>query len=150
MELTISEINPDVDFPAIARCLFESHEHPPQEFFHLWFPIHGDDEQAREAAINEAATRLKHWHTGDPTGHWLKVVDTSTGKLAGASLWNIYQDSNPFAEPDSMEVTWFPDKGSRTLVEQMLVKYGAPREKAAQKPHICQSRRRNRGLSGCW
>ncbi|KAK7957880.1 hypothetical protein PG988_012728 [Apiospora saccharicola] len=29
---------PSTDYPALARCLFESYEEPPQRFFHVWFP----------------------------------------------------------------------------------------------------------------
>lgn len=64
--LELREINPDADFPALARYMFESHEHPPQQFFHIFFPTHRSSDQAREAAINKAATRLKTWHTHNP------------------------------------------------------------------------------------
>lgn len=136
MALKLQEIDPETDFHELSRCLFEAHEDPLQKFFHLWFPIHGSGEQARESAIKEGATRLKRWHTEDPSSNWRKVVDTQSGKIAGASLWNIYTE-NPFAEPDNLEVTWFPEGGAREFVEQMLVQYDGPRSQAAQKPHIC-------------
>ncbi|KAH8779968.1 hypothetical protein F5883DRAFT_540965 [Diaporthe sp. PMI_573] len=135
MILKLQEIDQEVDFHAISRCLFESHEDPPQKFFHLWFPIHGNDEQARENAIEEGATRLKLWHTEDPSSNWRKVVDTESGRIAGAALWNIHHE-NPFAVPDDLEVTWFPEGGSREFVEQMITQYDAPRAEAAQKPHV--------------
>lgn len=137
MVLKLQEIDPEVDFYAISRCLFESHEDPPQKFFHLWFPIHGNDEQSREKAIEEGATRLKRWHTEDPSSNWRKVVDTESGRIAGAALWNIHHE-NPFAAPDNLEVTWFPTGGAREFVEQMITEYDAPRAQAAQKPHICK------------
>lgn len=137
MGLKLQDIDPEADFNAISRCLFESHEDPPQKFFHLWFPIHGNDEQAREKAIEEGAIRLKRWHTEDPSSNWRKVVDTESGRIAGAALWNIHHE-NPFAVPDQLEVTWFPTGGAREFVEQMIVDYDAPRAQAAQKPHICK------------
>ncbi|KAI0384886.1 acyl-CoA N-acyltransferase [Hypomontagnella monticulosa] len=135
MPLELQEINADVDFPALARCLFESYEDPPQKFFHVFFPIHGTGEAAREAAIDEAATRLKSWHTHDPSSYWNKVVDTETGRIAGAALWNIHKE-NPFANPHDSEVTWFPNDGSRLFVEKALVNHNRPRAQRAQRPHV--------------
>ncbi|KAI0173196.1 acyl-CoA N-acyltransferase [Hypoxylon sp. FL1284] len=135
MALKLQEINADVDFPALARCLFESYEDPPQRFFHVFFPIHGSGEQAREDAIKEAADRLKLWHTHDPSSYWNKVVDTETGKIAGGALWNIHKE-NPFANPSASEVTWFPDDSSRTFVEKALVNHSRPRSQRAQRPHL--------------
>ncbi|POS72410.1 hypothetical protein DHEL01_v209191 [Diaporthe helianthi] len=136
MVLQLQEVDVEADFPAISRCLFDAHETPLQKFFHLWFPTFGDDNQAREDAITEGATRLKLWHSEDPSSNWRKVVDTESGRIAGASLWNIHLE-NPFATPDNMEVTWFPPGGAREFVEEMITEYDAPRVQAAQKPHVC-------------
>lgn len=135
MVLKLQDVDAETDFHAISRCLFESHEDPPQKFFHLWFPIHGDDSQAREDAIEEGAIRLKRWHTEDPSSNWKKVVDTGSGRIAGAALWNIYNEGLPV--PDNLEVTWFPAGGARKFVEQMIAQYDAPRAQAAQGPHVC-------------
>ncbi|KAK5625796.1 hypothetical protein RRF57_001512 [Xylaria bambusicola] len=138
MALKLQEIDPEKDFPALARCLFESYEDPPQKFFHVFFPIHGTGSEAREEAIKEAADRLKLWHTHDPSSYWQKVVDESTGKIAGGALWNIHEQ-NPFANPPASAPTWFPDDGSRRFVEKALENHSRPRAKVAQKPHLCRS-----------
>ncbi|KAI5861912.1 hypothetical protein GGS23DRAFT_611052 [Durotheca rogersii] len=135
MPLEHQEIDPNVDFPALARCLFESYEDPPQKFFHVFFPIHGQGAAAREAAIEEAATRLRAWHAGDPSSRWNKVVDTATGRLAGAALWNVHHE-NPFAAPHPSDVTWFPAGGARAFVEQALANHSRPRARAAQRAHV--------------
>ncbi|KAI3390600.1 hypothetical protein diail_9101 [Diaporthe ilicicola] len=135
MSLQLQEIDQEVDFPALARCMFESYEDPPQKFFHVFFPTHGTGNEAREAAIDEAATRLKLWHTHDPSSYWQKVVDTETGKVVGGSLWKIHRE-NPFADPTPSQATWFPDDGSRAYVEKALVNHNAPRARVAQKPHL--------------
>ncbi|KAI0433181.1 acyl-CoA N-acyltransferase [Xylaria sp. FL1042] len=135
MALVLQEIDPEKDFPALARCLFESYEDPPQKFFHVFFPIHGTGDEAREDAIKEAADRLKLWHTHDPSSYWQKVVDEETGKIAGGALWNIHQE-NPFANPAPSSPTWFPDDGSRRFVEKALENHSRPRSKVAQKPHL--------------
>lgn len=137
MPLELKEIDPEVDFPALARCMFESYEDPPQKFFHVFFPTHGNSNEAREAAIDEAATRLKMWHTHDPSSYWQKMVDTETGKIAGGSLWNIHKDS-PFANTNPSQVSWFPEGGSRSYVEKALERHSAPRARVAQKPHLYQ------------
>lgn len=138
MGLVVQEIDQDVDFPALARCLLEAYEDPPQKFLHIFFPINGSGAEAREAAIQEAAERLKLWHTHDPTSHWQKVVDIDTGRLVGGASWNVYT-TNPFTEPHALDVTWFPDDSSRVYVEKALENYGLPRAEVAQKPHICKS-----------
>ncbi|KAI3327524.1 acyl-CoA N-acyltransferase [Xylariaceae sp. AK1471] len=135
MTLKLQDIDPEADFPALARCLFESYEDPLQKFVHVFFPIHGTSDEAREEAIQECADRLKLWHTHDSTSHWQKVVDTETGRIAGGSLWNIYKE-NPFANPPPSAVTWFPDGGSRTFVEKVLENHVRPRSQAAQRPHV--------------
>ncbi|KAI1337251.1 hypothetical protein F5Y15DRAFT_418017 [Xylariaceae sp. FL0016] len=135
MPLERVEIVPETDFPAISRCMFESHEIPAQQFFHAFFPTHGDGDRAREAAIAEGATRLQSWHTDDPTSYWQKVVDTETGEIAGAALWNIHKE-NPFAEENQMEVSWFPDDGSRRFVEEFLEIYEKPRANVGRRPQV--------------
>lgn len=137
MPLELQELDQDKDFHAIARCMFESYEDPPQKFFHVFFPIHGEGIAAREAAIDEAATRLKTWHTHDPSSYWQKVVDTDTGKIAGGALWNIHRD-NPFEDPKPSQVSWFPEDGSREFVEQALQTHSIPRARVAQRPHVCK------------
>ncbi|KAI0006497.1 hypothetical protein F4779DRAFT_629779 [Xylariaceae sp. FL0662B] len=135
MVLELREVNPGTDFPGLARCLFDSYEDPPQEFFHAWFPIHGNGHEHREEAIAEAATRLHSWHTEDPTSYWQKVIDTDTGRFAGGALWNIHRE-NLFAEEHRMEVTWFPDDGSRRFAEQVVESLGGPRARAGQRPQV--------------
>ena len=67
MPLVLQEIDKNTDFPGLARCLFEAHEDPPQKFFHVFFPTLGSSAEAREAAIDEGAERLKSWHLEDPS-----------------------------------------------------------------------------------
>ncbi|RYP59783.1 hypothetical protein DL769_008401 [Monosporascus sp. CRB-8-3] len=135
MGFELYEVDPATDFPAIARSMFDSYEDPPQPFFHAFFPIHGDTRDAREEAIAECATRLHSWHTEDPTSYWQKIVDTDTGRIAGGALWNIHKE-NPFADEHHMEVTWFPDDGSRRFAEQVVEIHSAPRVRVGQRPQV--------------
>lgn len=60
--------------------------------------------------------RLKLNRTHDHSSYWNKVVDAETGEIVGGALWNIHKE-NPFASPDTSEVTWFPNDGSRSFAE---------------------------------
>ncbi|KAI1350314.1 hypothetical protein F5Y01DRAFT_159301 [Xylaria sp. FL0043] len=135
MPLELLEVDPKTDFPDIARCMFDSHETPLQTFFWAFFPINGDGDEAREDAIAECATRLYSWHTEDPTSYWQKVVNTDTGRIAGAALWKICP-SDPFAEEHNMEVSWYPDDGSRRFAEQFLELYERPRARVGRRPQV--------------
>lgn len=138
MPLQHQEINPSTDFPSLTRCMLESYENPSQAFFHIFFPIHGSSTQACEDAIAEAATRLKLWHTSDPESHWRKVVDTQNGKIAGGALWKIHKE-DPFADPSSLDATWFPDDSSRLFANEVVKTHSGPRSRVASKPHVCKS-----------
>lgn len=138
MPLELQRIDDDSDFPALARCMFETYEDPPQRFFHLFFPVLGlGDAEAREAAIDEAAQRLKSWHVQDPAVSWRKVVDTETGKIAGGATWNTHLD-NPFAEGKAPSVYWLPNDGSRRWAEQAMAQYASPRVHHVPRPHQCK------------
>ena len=68
--------------------MFESYENPPQKFFHVFFPTHGEGKEAHEAVMDEAAKLLYMWHVNDPASYWKKVIDSNTGKIASGALEN--------------------------------------------------------------
>lgn len=88
MTLLLQDINPEVDFPVLVRCLLDAYEDPPQKSLHILLPINGPGPEAREADIEEASDRLKLWHTHDPSTYWQKAVDDETGKIVGDASWN--------------------------------------------------------------
>ncbi|KAF2175457.1 hypothetical protein K469DRAFT_702208 [Zopfia rhizophila CBS 207.26] len=135
MGYELKEVDPETDFPEIARCLFESYEDPPQKFFSVFFPIHGTGDEARREALEEAAQRLHFWHVNDPSSYWQKVVDTDSSKIVGGALWNIHKE-NPFAEQKHSEITWYPNDSSREYVAQALGKHVSPRARMAQRAHV--------------
>jgi hypothetical protein len=138
MSFQLGEINPEIDFPALARCLFEAYEHPHQKFIHIFFPVHESTQEAREMAISAAAARMHHSHTHDVTSYWQKVVDVETGSIVGGSLWKIHNE-NPFAHAPALNPNWLPTDGSRAFVQNALESYVRPRARAAQRPHICMT-----------
>lgn len=140
MSLKLQDIDTSVDFPALARCMIESYEEPDQPLIQLWFPIHGNDHEAREESIREAADRLKRWHNEDPTSSWQKIVDEKTGRFAGGALWSIYNE-NPFSNHKPPQAPWFPNDGSREYAEQALMTHVTPRTRYARRAHVCKCRR---------
>ncbi|KAI0866738.1 acyl-CoA N-acyltransferase [Xylaria cubensis] len=135
MSLKLQDIDTSVDFPAIARCMFESYEEPNQPLIQLWFPIHGNGPEAREESIREAADRLKRWHNEDPTSSWHKIIDEKTGRVAGGALWSIYNE-NPFSNHKPPQAPWFPDDSSREYAEQALMTHVTPRTRYACRAHV--------------
>lgn len=136
MPLELRDVDRDTNFSALARCLFEGYEDPPQPFFHAWFPIFGPSLQDREASLTEAANRLRDWNNDQPITHqtsvWKKVVDTETGVIAGASLWKIYSE-DPFREEQRIQAKWFPEGGARLWVEKMIEEHDRPRKARGRK-----------------
>ncbi|KAK8052417.1 hypothetical protein PG993_003802, partial [Apiospora rasikravindrae] len=133
--LDLQPVDPAVDFPALTRCLFDSYETPPQPFFHIFFPLHSNNnktQESREKAIAEAATRLKLWQEHDKT----MVLNTGTGRIAGGALLNIHE--SPFANPVYSELTWFPEGLARRFAEKALKNHVRPRSHAAPKPRLCK------------
>lgn len=137
MALQLQDVNPETDFPKLARCLLEAYEDPYQRFLHVLLPVHGPGPEAREAAIQEAAERLQLWHSLDPASHWQKMVEVDTGNIVGGASWQIHK-TNPFEDAHPMEATWFPDDSSRVFAEKALENFGRPRFEAAQRPHLCK------------
>ncbi|KJZ76460.1 hypothetical protein HIM_04189 [Hirsutella minnesotensis 3608] len=112
MPLTLQEIDPETGFPSLAKCMFEMYEDPLQKRFRIYFPIHGTGPEAREAAAQEGAARLKTWWAEDPTISWYKVV---TGIIAGAATWNTY------LETPSLNQSHQTPTGSQTIAHKHML-----------------------------
>ncbi|KAI1178273.1 hypothetical protein F4777DRAFT_111075 [Nemania sp. FL0916] len=151
MPLKLLEVDQNTDFPALADCMFDSHEVPPQPFFQAFFPYNSSTSpssspawsKTRAEAIEECGTRLYAWHTSDPTSYWQKVVDEENGRIAGAALWKICRE-DPFKGKEKekggggggKEVDWFPEGGGRRFVERFLEMYDGPRERRGRRPQV--------------
>lgn len=134
---TISEINPDVDFPALIACEWATFEHARTRSFRLWCPIHGSGPDARADAMAESTERQKRWHLANPASHWLKATDAD-GRIVGGALWKAYA-SDPDEQKDFSEVYWYPEGGAREFVKQALELYDLPWKRMARRPHWCTS-----------
>ncbi|KAF7330147.1 putative gnat family protein [Mycena sanguinolenta] len=135
MPLELREIDADADFPALYDCYMASYGEPMQPFIKLFFPTLGKPEPPKDE-YDEGVARLKAWHVLDPDSCWRKVIDTDTGRIAGASSWKIHRE-NPFAgEPPPFEATWWPAGSARIFTEKSMAKLGEPRTRCGQRPHV--------------
>lgn len=79
-----------------------------KRYFISYFPFHRNRHKARKEAITNATVRLRSWNTEHP-------IDTDTGQTVSGAFWNEYNE-HPFDKGHGMEVTWFPNDGSRCLL----------------------------------
>ncbi|KAJ6489759.1 acyl-CoA N-acyltransferase [Mycena sanguinolenta] len=135
MPLELRDIDSDTDFPALFDCYNASFGEPMQPFIQLLFPTLGKADPPQDQ-YDEGVERLKAWHLLDPNSQWRKVVDTDTGRIAGASAWKIHKE-NPFAaEPEPLDASWWPAGSARAFAETSLAKLVAPHARFAQRPHV--------------
>jgi len=136
MPFDASQVSADDDFDELVRVEWASYEQPYCRLIRLFFPIFGDGPEARAAALKESTERQLRWHRGDPTSHWIKAVDSETGKIAGAACWHIYE-TNPYGVQSEEECTWYPKGESRKMANSLMGQFLTPRMKYMTKPHIC-------------
>lgn len=134
MSFKLDDVDLEADFDELMAVMWAAHDDPPQPFFRLFCPIINGD---REASLKESAARLLKWHQHDPLARWLKVVETSSGKLVGGAWYKIYRE-NPFAHPEEEVVDWYPDDSSRDYVGQAIGQMDGPRERKAARPQVCE------------
>lgn len=137
MPLQLLNVDIAADFGDVIECQWAAYENPFQRFFRLYCPIRGDGPTARAEAIEESTARQLAWHHSEPEGHWIKVVDNA-GKIAGASLWKIFQTDPPEASDEAEdEVDWHPEGEAREYATKVLQAFEAPRRAMATRPHVC-------------
>jgi hypothetical protein len=137
MSFQISEITSDADFGELVEVEFVSFENPPNAFRNLFYPILGTGPDARQIAINEAAARILHSHESTPGSHWVKAVDTQSGRLIGAALW-IFFESDPYTERPLPEATWWPEGQGREFTTRWWRELMKPRIKFMSRRHACE------------
>lgn len=97
------------------------HEHP---FIEAVYPAH-DSPSGRA----DGAERLLAIKKADPHTKFLKVTDTSTGKVVGISKWNVYDKAVP-EEVTKFEGDYWATEDAKELAEWHLNEYLKLRRKA--------------------
>ncbi|MCJ1398984.1 hypothetical protein MMC11_002186 [Xylographa trunciseda] len=119
MGLTLHEVVSSEEFPAVVDCEREAYKTPFNAFDILYTPQGLDPIATRDAVIKE------QWasHAKSPTSHWLKVVDSDTGNVAGAAQWHIHE-TDPFARPEDhhLDAVWWPEGERSTMRRPCLEK----------------------------
>lgn len=136
MHFETTEVSANADFDELVRVEWESYEQPYCRLIRLFFPLLANGSDARVEALKESTERQLQWHNGDPTSHWIKVVDTETGKIVGAACWHIYEE-NPYSTQSDEECTWYPAGEAREMANSFMGQFLTPRTKYMAKPHIC-------------
>jgi len=138
MSFQISEITSDADFVELVEVEFASFESPPSGFRNLFYPILGTGPEAHQTAIHEAADRILRGHKSTAGSHWVKAVDTLSGRLVGAALW-IFFESDPYTGKSPPEAAWWPEGEGREFATRWWRELMKPRIKYMSRRHACQS-----------
>jgi hypothetical protein len=133
MSCELSAVDLEADFDELMAVMWAAHEEPVQPFFRLFCPLVKGD---RQASLEASTARMLEWDRQDAKARWLKVEDTSTGRIVGAAWYKIYTD-NPFVHPEEEIVDWYPDDSSRDYVGQAIGQMDRPREEKAARPQVC-------------
>ena len=136
MPFTLTELKEDAEFEDLVKVEWASYETPLCRLIRLFFPLHGQGPEARAVALKESTERQIGWHRGDASSRWIKVIDTDTGRLAGAACWHIFE-SDPYAEPSEEECTWYPAGADREMANDLMEQFMTPRMTYMGKPHMC-------------
>ena len=136
MSFKVVNVNAEAEFTELVQVEWTSYEHPYCRLIRLFFPIFGSDANARATALKESTDRQINWHKEDPTSDWIKVVDSESGRVAGAACWHVYQE-NPYATQSDEECTWYPPGEGREMANSLMGQFLTPRMKYMAKPHIC-------------
>lgn len=125
----------DEDFLELMGVLWESFETPFFGFLRAVAPITNND---RKGSLKRYAAAELEEAKANPEIHWVKVVDTETGRIVGGSKW-MFHLTDPFANPpENFEATWFPPGPKREFATQLVLGMVEPRALRAQRPHACR------------
>ncbi|KAL9110770.1 MAG: hypothetical protein Q9227_004762 [Pyrenula ochraceoflavens] len=133
----LQEVTSASDFSEIIKLEWRSYEDPYSPLLRLFFPIFGTDSEARAESLQESTDRQIKWHESDPSSHWIKVTDSSSGNIVGAANWNFF-DENPYSTESDEECTWFKEGEDRKMANFLMGQFLTPRTTYMAKPHVCE------------
>ena len=137
---SLSEVKDDAEWPALIECFRDGFTDPGTT---LWPLFTYDDvtfsPAQRKASLEETTQRMRSWHTPDPTSHWLKVVEDSTGEVVGGGRWALYESGNPYEGHGRVPATWWPEGDQRECATEALNDFLSSASRLMPKPHACKS-----------
>ncbi|PQE07888.1 hypothetical protein CJF32_00003014 [Rutstroemia sp. NJR-2017a WRK4] len=126
----------EADFREMMAACWEAFENPFASFLRIVFYLKGESPEARTESINEAASNMLAIHgILSSTSHWIKVVDTETGKLIGAANWMTHE-SSPYTEPrPPIVAVWWPEGDGREYASNYMQQVEAHKPRYYDRPH---------------
>lgn len=137
MGFKLLEVHGDTDFADLFQVFRAGFTNPGSPLWPLFTADYRPDPAHQEAALKETTQRMISWHRPDPTSHWLKVVDDSTGKILGGGRWALFEKGNPYDGHGDMEASWFPEGEPRELASDCLNQFLATSALHMNRPHAC-------------
>ena len=138
MGLKLREVQHDAEFTPLFHCFRAAFTSPGTALWPLFTADYRPDPALRQAALEETTRRLISWHRSDPTSHWLRVVDDTTGEVVGGGRWSLYQSGNPYDGHGEMEADWWPAGAPRTLASDCLNQFLSTSARHMNRPHACE------------
>ncbi|KAF3004668.1 hypothetical protein E8E14_001849 [Neopestalotiopsis sp. 37M] len=140
MSLKLYHVVTDEEFKAVVQVEHEAYSNP---FNGVW-------EITKGTSPEDCFARQLSWHKGDPSSHWLYVVDEDSGKVVGGAQWNVHQ-SNPYAVAQPMRTAyWLPDGPMKKIGDQLIRNLRTHRPNHMSKPHLQRRRRGAASLMLKW
>ena len=136
MPFELREVTSPKEIPEITACLFESFAVPDTSVYYFVCPIKGPSDVAKNDRILDFSMREWFDHSGDPSSHWLKVVDTGNNDKVVASMrWNVYEESPYGEDVPKPSAFWLQEGPTRRFTEAVL--HNLVTLRIRRQPHLC-------------
>lgn len=136
MVLKLLLLESDTDFYEMMPALWSAFENPMKSFLRIVFCLPSPSQ--RSESIRKATDCTMTLHKKNPCSCWMKVVDSQTGKLAGAVNWHIYK-SNPYFDVQKPVIaTSWPEGDGRNYASSYLQQVTAHKCRLFNRPHVCK------------
>ena len=139
MSFHISEVTSRAEFDQVIACERAAYQTPQNSLFDILYPfqLFSKSKNPDEAALHDLTERQWADHTGDPSSHWLKAVDTISNEIIGAALWNIYPADPCLGQAiEHFAATWWPQGELRTYATEYVKRLLEHRANAVRGPHM--------------
>ena len=138
MSPKLLEVQHDSEFAELIEVYRAGFTDPGTKLWPLFSGDYRPDPELQHAALEETTQRLRSYHRSDPTSHWLKVVDDSTGQVIGGGRWCFYETGNPYDGHGTREATWWPEGRPREVASFFMNQFWATRARHMDRPHACK------------
>jgi len=134
--LQLSEVISDSDFDELIPLLWHSYSQPRIALLPLLFPSEDDSPETREKAVQMSKQVFLKMRHADPSGHWLKVLDTDNGEIIGGCRWHVHE-SDPYekARGKPFVALTYPEGTERDFASLVLGQVLNPRAERYVRPH---------------